>query len=190
MSPELIAAVVLRWVRFYTRDLPAPVARRRIDEIAADLHDHVAHERAAGTGERRIALGIASRIVRGLAADIAWRRSNARTRTPLRRSVLRVALGVGVLLSLPLVANQFTEGEGWRLGDFVLAGVLLTTIGVAFELAARRAGNLALAIGLAALGVVAGILGQADDAPGLVLLGLLLVAAGCAIGARRARHSH
>jgi hypothetical protein len=190
MSPERVAAVVIRWARFYTRDLPAAVARRRIDEITADLHDHVVHERAAGTGERRIALGIASRLLRGLAADIAWRRSHPWTRTSLRRSVLRVALGVGFLLSLPLVANQFTEGEGWRLGDFVLAGVLLTTIGVAFELAARRSGNRVLAVALGALGVVAGALGEADDAPGLVLLGLLLVAGGCAIGVRRARHSH
>ena len=49
----------------------------------------------------------------------------------------------------------------------------------------RRAGNLGVAIGIAALGVAAGAAGPADDAPGLVLLGLLLVAGGCAIGARR-----
>ena len=96
MTPERMAGLVARWVRFYTRDLPAPIARGRADEIDADLHDHIAHERAAGIGERRIALGIASRLVRGLAADAAWRGRHLKTgaRKPLSRSVIRVALSV------------------------------------------------------------------------------------------------
>ena len=73
MTPERMAALVARWVRFYTRNLPPPVAQRRIDEIDADLHDHIAHERGHGTSDRRIALSIAARMVRGLAADAAWR---------------------------------------------------------------------------------------------------------------------
>lgn len=48
------------WVRFYTRGLGGPIAERRIDEIDADLHDHIAHERAEGTSDRRIALSLAS----------------------------------------------------------------------------------------------------------------------------------
>ena len=77
----------------------------------------------------------------------------------------------------------------WGPGDFVAAGVLLATIGVALELAARRAGNLALAIGIAALGIAAGLVGQADDTPGLVLLGILLFASACALGVRAAHRS-
>src|SRR3712207_8022211 len=61
------------WVRLYTRDLPPPIAQRRISEIDADLHDHITHERAHGTNDRRIALSIAARMVRGLAADVSWR---------------------------------------------------------------------------------------------------------------------
>jgi hypothetical protein len=60
-------------VRFYTLNLPPPIARRRIDEIDADLHDHIAHGRAHGTGDWLIALSIAARMVRGLAADASWR---------------------------------------------------------------------------------------------------------------------
>ena len=78
MTPERMAALVARWVRFYTRDLPIPVAQRRADEIDADLHDHVAHERARGIGEQRIVLAIASRMLRGLAADAAWRGRRAK----------------------------------------------------------------------------------------------------------------
>ena len=65
MTPERASRLVAWWVRRYTRDLPDPVAERRIEEIDADLHDHIAHERAAGTGDRRIAFGIASRMLRG-----------------------------------------------------------------------------------------------------------------------------
>ena len=100
------------------------------------------------------------------------------------RSAVRVALGVALILSLPLVAMLFTDEVVWSLADFVLAGVLLATIGVALELAMRRAGNLAAVLGIAAVGVAAGVLGEADDAPGLVLLGILLIASACALGVR------
>ena len=202
MTPERMSALVARWVRFYTRELPIPIAQRRADEIVADLHDHIAHERANGISDRRIARGIASRMLRGLAADVAWRAHHANLaarRSPLEetmktsetffRSALRVALGVGLILSLPLVAMPFTDEVVWSLADFVVAGILLTTIGVALELAVKKAGNLAIALGIAAVGVAAGIIGKADDAPGLVLLGILLIASACALGVRSAQRS-
>src|SRR5918992_1430620 len=40
MTPERTAALVARWVRFYTRDVPAPVADRRIGEIDAPPDAH------------------------------------------------------------------------------------------------------------------------------------------------------
>ena len=195
-----MAGLVGRWVRFYTRDLPTPVAERRVDEIDADVHDHIAHERAVGAGERRIALSIASRLVRGLAADAAWRGRQAKLARPskqeetikmsksLQRSVVRVALGVAIVTSLPLIAMQFSDEVVWSLADFIALAVLLTVIGVAIELAIRRAGGLGTAIGIAALGVAAALFGGADDAPGLVLIGLLLIAAACAIGVRTVQH--
>ena len=202
MTPEGLARLVARWVRLYTRGLPTPVARRRIEEIDADLHDHIAHERAHGVSDRQIALGIASRMVRGLAADAAWRGRHAKaagrpsileeamkTSKTLYRSAARVALGVAVVLSLPLVAMLTTDDVVWSLGDFVAAGVFLAAIGVALEMAVRRVGNLATALGLAAVGVAAAVFGEADDAPGLVLVGLLLIASACALGVRTAQRS-
>ena len=201
MTPERMAELVARWVRFYTRDLPTPIAQRRIDEIRADLHDHIAHERANGVSDRRIALGIASRMVRGLAADAAWRGRQAtvaarpstlektmRMNKALYRSALRVAIGVAVILSVPLVVTLLSDGEAWSLWDFVAAGVFLAGIGVVIELAVQRVGNLALAIGIAAVGVLAGVFGEADDAPGLVLLGILLIVSACALGVRSVQH--
>jgi hypothetical protein len=201
MTPERMAELVAHWVRFYTRDLPTPIAQRRVDEIDADLHDHIAHERANGISDRRIAFGIASRMVRGLAADVAWRgrhsKAGAHPSTleeamkskTLYRSAVRVALGVALILSLPLVAMLITDDVVWSLADFVVAGVLLTAIGVALEMAVKKAGNLATAIGIAAVGVAAAIFGNADDAPGLVLLGILLIVSACALGVRTAQHS-
>jgi hypothetical protein len=86
VTPERMAKLVARWVWLYTRGLPAATAQRRADEIGADLHDHIAHERGRGTGDRRIALGVLSRMVRGLAADASWRGDKAaQVLLPLRR---------------------------------------------------------------------------------------------------------
>jgi hypothetical protein len=193
MTPERMAGLVARWVRFYTRDLPAPVARRRIGEIDADLHDHVAHERATGIDERRIALGIASRLIRGLGADALWRRRHRKdamkTNRALSRSAVRVTLGVAIVLSVPLVGKLVSDEVAWSLADFVAAGAFLAAIGVVLELAVRRAGNLLAAFGIAAVGIAAAVFGEADDAPGLVLLGILLVASACALGIRTAQRS-
>jgi ribosomal protein L13E len=198
MTPERMAALVARWARFYTRDLPAPLAERRVGEIDADLHDHIAHERGDGIGERRIAFGIASRMARGLAADVAWRRRHSRSSTVevlmktskvLARSAARVAVGVALILAVPLVAMQLSGDVVWSLADFVGAALFLTVIGVAIELAMRRTGNVGVAIGLAALGVLAAVFGESDDAPGLVLMGLVLIATACAIGVRTAQRS-
>ena len=112
-----------------------------------------------------------------------------KSRETLYRSAVRVALGVGFILSLPLVAMLITDDVVWSLADFVAAGVLLATIGVALELAVSRAGNLAAALGIAVLGVAAAVLGEADDAPGLVLLGMLLILSACALGVRTTQRS-
>ncbi len=133
MTPERAAVIVTRWVRLYTRKLPAPIAGRRAEEIAADLHDEIAHERAQGTGDRRIALRILSRMARGMAADAGWRR---RVR-PRRGHPMKPVLAI-----------------------------------------------LAAAIGVAAV-----VAGEGDDAPGLQLLGVLLVVGVVALGVRSAQRS-
>lgn len=133
MTAQRAAALVTRWVRCYTRRLPAGVAERRIDEISADLYDHIAHERARGTSDRRIALSVLSRMVRGLAADASWR-------------------------------NRIRPWKGDLMKSFAV--------------------NLATALVLAAVGAAAMVYGGNDDAPGLVLIGLLLIAGAGVIGVR------
>src|SRR5919109_2892900 len=201
MTPERMAALVARWVRFYSRDLPAPIARRRIDEIDADLHDHIAHERAHGTKDWRIALSIAARMVRGLAADASWRGqmiAHPSTRKAVTkmsktayRSAVRVALATAFILLLPLVAMQITDEVNWGLADFVFAGALLGGTGLLLELAARKPGNIAYRAAAIAIGLAAIVLGEADDAPGLVLFGGLLILGTVTLAVRTApRQSH
>jgi hypothetical protein len=194
MTAERVAGVVARWVRFYTRDLPPALAERRIGEIDSDLHDHIAHERADGTGEGRIALGIAARMIRGLPADTSWRRhSLARTSTAkevkMSKSVLRVAAVTALILLVPLIAMIFSEEANWSLADFVFAGILLAGTGLLLELAARNPRNVALRVAAGAIGVAAIVLGEADDAPGLVLFGCLLIAGTVVMTVRTAQRS-
>ena len=196
MTPERMANLVARWVRFYTRDLPEPIARRRRDEIAADLHDHIDHERTHGTEDRRIARSIAGRLVRGLAADASWRRTIARASTPkdptmrktTTRPAVRVALATACLLLVPLLAMQFTDGVDWGVFDFVFAGAILAAAGLLLD-AAVRTRNVAARAAAGAIGVATIAVGEADDAPGLVLFGLLLIAGAIVLTVRTARGS-
>ena len=172
MTPERTAKLVARWVRFYTRDLPTPLAERRIDEIDADLHDHIAHERAHGTSDRRLALSILSRMVRGLAADASWRGQRARAKRAYR-SAAGVALATALILLVPLLAMQFTDEVVWNLADFVVAGVLLFGAGLTYQLVARKARNTPyrVAVGVAVAGALmlvwlvgaVGVIGEEGD---------------------------
>jgi len=190
MTPEGMARLVARWVRFYTRDLPAPIARRRRDELHADLHDHIAHERAHGTRDRRIALGIAARMVRGVAADASWRSTQKERTTMSRitsRAAVRVALVTALILLVPLVGMLVSDEVDWGVFDFVLAGVLLAGTGLLLELAARKPRSVAYRTAAVAIGVAAIALGEADDAPGLVGFGCLLILGTVAMAFRTVR---
>jgi hypothetical protein len=198
MTPERIAGLVTRWVRFYTRNLPESVARRRVDEIEADLHEHIAHARAERTGDRRTAASIAARMVRGLAADASWRsrmiarsprKDPTKMHTPASRSAVRIALLTTAVLLMPLVAMQFTDEVDWGVFDFVFAGALLAGVGVLCELAARKPANFAYRAIATAIGVAAIVAGQADDAPGLVLFGGLLIVGTIALAAGAVQRS-
>ncbi len=183
MIPERLARLVARWVRFYTRDLPAPIAERRIQEIDADLHDHIAHERDRGRSDRHIALDILGRMLRGLGADLSWRRHAG-----ARRVAVRVALATAFILLLPLVAMQVTDEVDWGVADFVFAGILLGGTGlVLHELAVRRAGKVVFQALAVAIAVAAMLFGEADDAPGLVLFGCLLIAGTIGLAFRTAQ---
>jgi hypothetical protein len=109
------------------------------------------------------------------------------TKKALRRPAVRVAAGVALILALPLVAMQFTDEVVWSVRDFVLVGVRLAIIGAAIELAVKRRGSRGLAIGIGVLGVATVVVGRLDDAPGLSLIGVVLIASAIALGVRSRR---
>jgi hypothetical protein len=195
VTPERTAELVARWVRFYTRNLPPPIAERRTDEIDADLHDHIAHERAHGSTDSRLALSIAARMVRGLAADASWRRhtmahhSNSQGLMRMFKPAHRIALATAFVVLLPLVAMLFTDEVDWGVFDFVSAAALVAGAGVLLELAVKRPSKIAYLIAAGTIGAAAIVLGEADDAPGLMLFGGLLILGTVALAVRTAVRS-
>jgi hypothetical protein len=110
-----------------------------------------------------------------------------RPSSPVRRSVIRVALATALVLAVPLVAMQFTDEVDWTLGDFVFAAILFGGTGLLLELAVRRPRNAAYRVAAIVVGGASIALGEADDAPGLVLFGCLLIAGTLALTVRARR---
>lgn len=196
MTPDRAAWLVAHWTRFYTRALPPPIADRRVEEISADVHDHVAHERSLGAGDSRVALGILSRMARGMPDDIQWRHQvRSKTGDFMKPfvAVLAAALGIAVLalyfdspllvllsvalIGLDVLGVLFLGLKTAQQGDFVKAFIVI--VGAALV--------------VAAIGVTAIVLGERGDAPGLVLLGVAVITSvvvgAFQLGVRTARRS-
>ncbi len=123
-------------------------------------------------------------------------------RSAARRSAARLALGVAILLLVPLAAMQLTDQVAWGPLDFAVAGVLLFGTGLLYQAAARRAervgGDVAyrIAAGLAlasALFLVwsnlaVGLIGDEGNAANLMYIGVLAVGVvGAAVARLRPR---
>jgi hypothetical protein len=76
---------------------------------------------------------------------------------------------------------------GGGVADFVFAGALRSGTGLLLELAVRRPRSIAYRAAAAAIGLAAIASGEADDAPGLVLFGGLLIAGAVALTVRIAQ---
>jgi hypothetical protein len=193
MTPERVAELVERWVRLYTSGLPELIRQRRVNELAADLHDQIEHERARSTSERRIALHIVLRMVRGLPADVTWRGQH-KVQRPIRTIVLATA---GVL-AVPLLAMQVTDEVAWGVADFVLAGTLIMATCLLVAAAARKTSDLAyraaVAVAMAAaflliwVNLAVGVITEPNDLANVMYIGVLAVGAvGAAVARFRAQ---
>lgn len=54
------------------------------------------------------------------------------------KRLIGILATVAFVLSIPLVAMQFTKEVDWSLSDFVIMGILLTGIGLLCELVLRK----------------------------------------------------
>ncbi|HYG30674.1 MAG TPA: hypothetical protein VD887_10725 [Allosphingosinicella sp.] len=98
------------------------------------------------------------------------------------------------LLVLPLVAMQFTDEVNWSPLDFVFAGLLFGSVGLAFEMTVRKTGNFAyrggVAVTLAAafltvwVNGAVGMIGSEDNPYNLLFLAVVMLALFGAIIAR------
>lgn len=58
--------------------------------------------------------------------------------TLLNEDIACVFVVTGAILMIPLVAMQFTSEVDWKIGDFVIMGILLVGTGLLMVLAARK----------------------------------------------------
>ena len=123
--------------------------------------------------------------------------SNARHNGGERRRIPWRAIGWSIpalLLLLPLAAMQFTSEVDWTAADFVVAAVLLGSVGLAFELIVRKSRSLAYRLGAATAVIAAfltvwvngavGMIGAEDNSYNLLFGGVLVLALAGAVLAR------
>jgi hypothetical protein len=114
------------------------------------------------------------------------------------RRAARLVLAAAFILMLPLLAMQVTDQVVWDLADFAVAGGLLVGTGLMYELAARKAGNIAhraaVGVALAAalllvwINLAVGLIGAEDHQANLMYVGVLAVGIIGAIIARFQPH--
>jgi hypothetical protein len=117
-----------------------------------------------------------------------------KTENTMYRSPLGVVLAAAALLLVPLLAMQLTDAVVWGPLDFAVAGTLLVGTGLAYQAAARKAGNVAyrFAVGIAlgaALFLVwanlaVGVIGDEGNPANAMYIGVLAVGIVGAIVAR------
>ncbi len=121
------------WVRTYTRGLPEATRAMRLDEIDSDLHEH------RTTGAHGAA--IVGRTLRGVPADVSWRREERRaveatngrltgvralwaTATQAWFTPLAVVLGLfNVLLAFWVLTDDDGKMPGQVIGPVIVLGL-------------------------------------------------------------------
>lgn len=101
------------------------------------------------------------------------------------RLLARPLLAAATLLTVPLVAMQFTAELNWTVFDFVVMGALIVGTGVTFELALRKADTigyraaagvaLASAFLLVWVNLAVGIIGSSAHGANVLYFGVLAV---------------
>lgn len=103
----------------------------------------------------------------------------------LSRSVVWVALITLFILSIPLVAMQFTDEVKWSAFDFVIMGLLIFSTGLSYVLLTRSSPDIiykaafAIAIGstflLVWVNLAVGLIGSGANAANLMYAGIVAV---------------
>jgi hypothetical protein len=100
-------------------------------------------------------------------------------------SILIVALGTALILSVPLIAQQFTSEVNWSVADFLVMGVLIFSTGLSYVLITRYVTDIVykaaivMALGSTFLMIWAnlavGLIGSGPNLGNLMYLGVIAV---------------
>lgn len=66
---------------------------------------------------------------------------NQETLNPVKLRITIILIVIALILSIPIIAMQFTNEVNWTMQDFVAAGILLLSTGLAIELTMRNIKN-------------------------------------------------
>ena len=70
------------------------------------------------------------------------------------KNIIHIALGTAFILLMLMLVNQFSDEVDWKIGDFIVMGILLFSAGLAYELLAKKMSSTAYRV---AVGIVIGI---------------------------------
>ena len=145
------------------------------------FNDLCGERKAAGKGLFTFALWTFSETFIGIMRENC---SSITYRIMQNKNIIRIALVTAIMLSVPLVAMQFSDEVKWGPLDFVIMGALLSGTGLTYELVAKKGGTIAYraAVGIAcAAGLLlvwtnaaVGIIGD-ENLANAMYLGVLVV---------------
>ena len=75
--------------------------------------------------------------------------------TMQNKNIIRIALATVFILLMLMLVNQCNDEVDWKIGDFIVMGILLLSAGLAYELIAKRMSTTAYRVAVAiAIGIV------------------------------------
>jgi peptidoglycan/LPS O-acetylase OafA/YrhL len=171
------ATLVRRWVRLYTRGLPAHLRDARRAEIECDLWSQTEEAELVGRAPNSVGIEMLARLVLGIPADIGWRQSHRggsvpsaakeiRMREPFSHRALTVLGAAWAVLGLVFSVAGLVQIQENRFRDpadavwiasveavVMIAGVMVALVGLLLIGRNPMAGRTAALVGAAVAGV-------------------------------------
>jgi hypothetical protein len=147
-----------RLLRFY----PRAYRQRFCESMEQTFHDMCRARADAGGGLLAFSLRVFAETFMAILSE------NGAVLMTRKRNIVRLAVVVGLLLLIPLVAMQFTAEVQWTFSDFVFAGVMFFGTGLAYELVARRQSSFAYRAGVGVALAAALLLVWINGAVGII----------------------
>lgn len=110
---------------------------------------------------------------------------NLRNFIMMNKRIVVIILSIVGLLSIPLIAMQFSKEVDWSGSDFLIMGIMLSVAGLLFEIGARMSTNTPYRVGLATavgtgflltwMNLAVGIIGSENNPANELYFGVVLI---------------